>query len=204
LPETDHARESREEWWYTMATHETHAIELIDDTRLNVASLLLEEVGSTRDVEISLATFPLDGDLTASDVHAQFRLTRLRSGLLAKGTIKGTVELECARCLNPYGQPFAESFTEQFRQTVDVRSGADIPPAKRMADDDDTDDEVGFTIDEAHQLDLAEMLRQWIVLALPMRPDCGEDCPGPPEMQNEPEAQVDSRFAELEHLLDDE
>jgi len=187
-----------------MAAHEAHAIALVDDTRLNVASLLLEEVGSTRDVEISLASFPLDHDLAASNVTARFRLTRLSDGLLAQGTVDGTVELECARCLNPYDQPFSEPFTEQFRQTVDVRSGADLPPAKRMSEDDDTDDELGFVIDEAHQLDLAEMLRQWIVLALPMRPDCGENCPGPPAMENEPETQVDSRFAALEHLLDDE
>jgi len=188
-----------------MTTHDTHAIELVDDTRLNVASLLLEDVGSTRDVTILLARFPLDQDLVASDVTARIRLTRLRSGLLAKGTVEGSVELECARCLNLYDQPFRESFTEQFRQTVDVRSGQDLGPAKRAAEDDDTDDdELGFIIDESHELDLSEMLRQWVLLSLPMRPDCGEACPGPPPVENEPESQVDARFAALEQLLESE
>ncbi len=186
-----------------MTTHETHAIELVDDTRLNVATLLMEEVGSTRDVTISLARFPLDQDLVASDVTARIRLTRLRSGLLAKGSVEGSVELECARCLNLYDQPFAESFTEQFRQTVDVRSGLDLGPAPR-ASANDADDELGFVIDESHELDLTEMLRQWILLSLPMRPDCGEACPGPPQVANEPESQVDARFAALEQLLESE
>lgn len=187
-----------------MTTHETQIIQLVDETRLNVASLLLEEVGSTRNIELSLSRFPLDQDLVARDVTGPIRLTRLRTGLLARGTVEGSVELECARCLNLYDQPFKESFSEQFRQTVDVRSGHEIGPAQRASDDDDTDDEAGFSIDEAHELDLSEMLRQWILLALPMRPDCGEQCPGPPEMETEPEEQVDDRFAALGKLLDDE
>ena len=186
-----------------MTPEQTQTIELRDDTRLNAASLLLEGVGNTRDVEITLAAFPLDDELVARDVVAKLRLTRLRSGLLAKGTVEGTVELECARCLRPYQQPFAESFSEQFRQSVDVRSGADLAPTAR-ASDDDSDDEAGFTIDEAHQLDLGEMLRQWVLLGLPMRPDCGADCPGPPAMEQDAESQVDSRLAALEQLLNDE
>ena len=187
-----------------MTLEHTPAIELIDDTRLNVASLLLEGVGSTRDVVIHLSQLPLDGDLVARDVVSRMRLTRLRSALLARGTVEGSVELECARCLRPYEQPFAESFTEQFRQSVDVRSGAELGAAAHTDDDADSDDDAGFTIDEAHQLELAEMLRQWILLGLPMRPDCGADCPGPPAMAQETESQVDSRFAALEQLLNDE
>ena len=106
-----------------MTSEHSQAIELIDDTRLNVASLLLEGVGSTRDVVIQLWRFPLDSDLVAHDVVSRMRLTRLRSALLAQGVVEGSVELECARCLRPYEQPFTESFTEQFRQSVDVRSG---------------------------------------------------------------------------------
>jgi uncharacterized protein len=187
-----------------MTSEHSQAIELIDDTRLNAASLLLEGVGSTRDVVIHLSRFPLDSDLVAHDVVSRMRLTRLRSALLAQGIVEGSVELECARCLRPYEQPFAESFTEQFRQSVDVRSGADLGQAAHDDDDDDSDDDAGFTIDEAHQLELGEMLRQWILLGLPMRPDCGAECPGPPAMAQEAESQVDSRFAALEQLLNDE
>ena len=38
-------------------------IHLHDETRLNVASLLMEDVGARRDVDIELASFPLDEDL---------------------------------------------------------------------------------------------------------------------------------------------
>lgn len=193
------------EGWYFMATDRTDAIKLINDTRLNVASLLMEDVGSTRELVLTLTSFPLDDEFVASSVLGQFRLTRLRSGVLVTGSVSGDVELECSRCLNLYDQPFSTTLTEQFRQTVDVRSGSGITPARKQPDgQDEDDDELGFEIDDAHEMDLTEMLRQHVLLALPMRPDCGEQCPGPPEIPNEPEAQTDSRFAALEELLDDE
>ena len=57
---------------------------------------------------------------------------------------------------------------------------------------------------DAHELDLTELLRQWIVLALPMTPTCGPDCPGPQEIDNGDEEAVDNRFAALQQLLDNE
>lgn len=188
-----------------MTTGKQESIELVNDTGLNVASLLLEDVGSTRNLHLTLTSFPLDEELVASNVLGAFRLTRLRAGILASGKLTGTVELECSRCLNLYEQSFSTQLTEQFRQTVDVRSGAGVTPSVRKeqpaADDDD---EIGFEINDAHEIDLTELLRQNILLSLPMRPDCGDACPGPPDVDNGPDADVDARFAALQDLLDDE
>lgn len=187
-----------------MAAENLDAIQLVDDTQLNVASLLMEDVGSTRELSLTLHSFQLADDLTAEQVLGQIRLTRIRSGILASGSLNGVVELECARCLNRYDQPFRTRLTEQFRQTVDIRSGAGMArPHSVDEDEDGLDDEPGFEINDAHEIDLTELLRQNILLALPMRPDCGEQCPGPPEIDNGPESPYDSRFAALEQLLDD-
>lgn len=203
-PETERIRKGYGGWSIIMTHVKSDTITLVNDTRLNVASLLLEEVGSTREIALTHTSLQLDHDLVASSVIANVNLTRLEDGLLAKGSIHGTVELECARCLNLYEQPFKTRFTEQYRQTVDVRSGSGDSHPRATTENQNEDDELNFEIDDAHELDLAEMLRQNILLILPMRPDCGEGCPGPPEIQNEPEAQIDSRFAALEQLLDDE
>lgn len=178
-------------------------IHLYDETRLNVASLLLEDTGARRDVRIELSHFPLDDDLAATETTGEIRFTRIRSGVLAQGQVEGVVELECARCLREYDQPFRTSFTEEFHQTVDVRNGAGVTPPRANKDGDD-DDDIGFEINDAHELDMTELLRQWILLELPMRPDCGYECPGPPEIENGPDDGIDSRFAELQKLLEDE
>lgn len=179
-------------------------IQLRDETQLNVASLLMEDVGARRDVDISLASFPLDEDLVARDTAGEIRLTRIRSGILAQGQVSGVVTLECARCLQEYDQPFRTSFAEEFHQTVDVRNGGGVTPPRGQSVRADDDDEIAFEINDSHEMDMTELLRQWILLELPMRPDCGEACPGPPAMANDPEAEVDSRFAALEQLLDED
>lgn len=179
-------------------------IHLRDETQLNVASLLKEDVGARRDVIIELATFPLDEDLVATDMTGEIRLIRIQSGILAQGQVSGKVELECARCLREYDQTFRTDFAEEFHQTVDVRNGAGVTPPRGQQVVTDDDDEIAFEINDAHEMDMTELFRQWILLELPMRPDCGAECPGPPAMATDPESEVDSRFAALEQLLDED
>lgn len=176
-------------------------ITLYDDLVLKVSSLLLEDIGSHRTVKVELASFPLDEQLIARNVSATIRLTRLDTGVLAQGSASGSVEMECVRCLNLYDQPFSVRFTEQFRQTAEIHRG------NTTRDEDDWDEgesELAFEINDAHELDLTELLRQWIVLALPMTPICGPDCPGPQPIDNGDEVAVDDRFAALQQLLDNE
>lgn len=186
-----------------MATEEDRTIDLLDETRLNVASLLMEPVGNMRDVHIELASLPLDDGLVADQVAALARLTRLKDGILVVGDVTAVVPLECATCLAEYNQQINERFSESFRQLVDVRSGAALP-AESGDEDGETDDEPAFTIDESHELDLGEAIRQWIVLAIPMQPSCGPDCPGPLFHATGEDEEADNRFASLASLLDDE
>ena len=186
-----------------MTTDERRAATLHGDTRVNVASLLQEPVGSTREIGIQLDALHLDDGLTARDVRAEARLTRLKDAILVSAKFQAVVPLECATCLAEFDQPVSKSFSEPFRQTVDVRTGATLPEASNGADAE-RDDEPAFTIDESHELDLAEALRQWIVLAIPMQPSCGPDCPGPPPGAAGDDEAIDDRFARLAILLDDE
>jgi uncharacterized protein len=172
-------------------------MDLHNETVVNVAALLKEGVGATRSYELSLDRFPLDADLAAEAVFGDLRLTRLTDEIIASVHAEGVVTLECQRCLNLYSQPFETDFDEEFRETVDVRTGAGLDTAR-----DDEDER--FTINQNHELDIAEPLRQEILVALPMRPTCGADCPGPDVLESgDDEAIADDRFAALARLLDD-
>lgn len=167
---------------------------LDNDTIVNVAQLLKQPVGAARTVDVHLDEFALDHDLTARDVNGAIRLTRIASGILAGGRLSGVAALECVRCLTEFDQPFISEFDAEFRPSVDVRTGE----ALSLPEDSEL-----FVIDNNHQLDLGEVLRQTIILALPMRPVCGELCPGfLPEFPSEGEA-VDERLAALRALLDE-
>ena len=185
-----------------MATDSGQQRELRNDTAVNVVGLLKGQTGATRSYQLLLDTFEADGETIARDIDGDVRLTRLRDAIIARVSAAGVVRMICARCLREYDQPFEVEFDEEYRQTVDVHTGFDLggEPA---------DDELVSRIDENHELDLREPLRQEILVALPMRPDCGPDCPGPDvlEVGGEDEASddaVDERLAALANLLADD
>jgi len=173
-------------------------MELKNDTIINVAQLMKEDIGAARKVRVALDWFALDQDLMAKDVTADLRMTRITYGILASGQVAGTAMVECVRCLELYEQPFAADFDQEYRPTIDVRSGVAL-------DQPAADEELGV-IDAAHELDLAEPMRQVAILDLPIKPVCREDCAGLEQDDAGEDEAVDRRLGVLSQLLaaDDE
>jgi uncharacterized protein len=185
-----------------MATDGGQQRELRNDTAVNVVGLLKGQTGATRSYRLLLDTFEADGETIARDIVGDVRLTRLRDAVIARVSAAGVAPMICARCLREYDQPFEIEFDEEYRQTVDVHTGFDLGG-------EPVDDELVSRIDENHELDLREPLRQEILVALPMRPDCGAECPGPDllEVGGDDDAgddRVDERLAALASLLGDD
>lgn len=181
---------------------QNHYWELQNDTAVNVAGLLKSQIGATRSYRLHLDRFEADGETIAKDVDGEVRLTRLGDGVMATMKMKGVAPLECVACLREYDQPFASEFDEEFVQTVDVRTGTGLG-----IDLNDDDGGERSRIDENHEIDLREPLRQEILVALPMRPICGPDCPGPDvpaEYVGSNDDFIDERLAALASLLGDE
>ena len=185
-----------------MATEDGQQRDLRNDTAVNVVGLLKGQTGATRSYRLLLDTFEADGETIARDISGDVRLTRLRDAIIASVSAAGVVPMICARCLREYDQPFEVDFDEEYRQTVDVRTGFDLVG-------EPIEEDLVSRIDENHELDLREPLRQEILVALPMRPDCGSECPGPDllEVGGEDGASddpVDERLAALANLLADD
>jgi uncharacterized protein len=173
----------------------TGQIELVNDTVINVAALLRELTGATRAYRFRLDRFRLDDDLDAVDVRGTVRLTRLSDAIMVTVKAGASVELECQRCLNQYMQPVEVTFEEQFRVAYDVRSGAAVESEIEGLDERPE-------VTENHELDFSEPMRQEIIVELPMRPVCGDDCPGPPEFGNDDVVDERVGFGVLASLLE--
>jgi len=134
----------------------------------NVAQLLKEPVGSTRDYELDE---PVDiaGNEVGGQVKGKVRLTRTNRGILVRGTVNTGVEVTCSRCLNRFRCPLTFTIEEEYFPVIEVSSGAPLSPP---------DEPGSFIIDEHHVLDLTEAIRQYALLAMPMKPLCREDCTG--------------------------
>ena len=170
---------------------------LINDTAINVVGLLQSEIGDHREYAFRLDSISLGDELVARHVAGDIRLTRLRDRILANVDAAADVNLECVRCLRTYTQPARAEIAEEYWQTVDVRTGFIVNPEEAVVEEEER-----FTIDDNHELDLQEALRQHLVLALPMKPDCGDLCPGPPGMVTDNDNTTDDRFAALADLLE--
>lgn len=102
-----------------------------------------------------LASVPA-GAAVALDV----RFEAVTEGVLATGSAIVPLSGECARCLDPLASTVEVSFQELYRYELD--------PA---GDDEDL-------ILDGDKLDLEQVFRDAVVLALPLSPLCRDDCPG--------------------------
>ncbi|MGW1885351.1 YceD family protein [Streptomyces sp. NPDC001970] len=106
-------------------------------------------------------------------VELELRLESVMEGVLVTGTARATVEGECVRCLEPLRQEVAADFQEMFSYPdADDRGRPKAEPV-----DDAEDDEDRLFLEDG-LLGLEPVLRDAVVLALPMQPVCREDCAG--------------------------
>ncbi|MGW1622044.1 YceD family protein [Streptomyces sp. NPDC002172] len=106
-------------------------------------------------------------------VELELRLESVMEGVLVTGTARAQAEGECVRCLEPVGQELEADFQELFSYPdADDRGRVIAEPG-----DDAEDDEDRFFIEDG-LFDLEPVLRDAVVLALPMQPVCQDDCLG--------------------------
>jgi DUF177 domain-containing protein len=121
--------------------------------------------GSMRTLELTVPAPPdlgieLLGVREGSPVQVRLRLEAVVEGVLATGGAHVSLVGECARCLDPIEDALDVDLQELY---VYPESDAGEDEASRM---------------QGELLDLEPVLRDSVVLALPFRPTCAEDCPG--------------------------
>lgn len=107
-----------------------------------------------------------DGPAT---VQAELHLGRSGHGVLVTGSFSGDVPLVCSRCLEPF------QFQVEDRFDLYCEPGAASPPEEEH---ELTDDELDVTYLEEGRINTDHLLRESILLSLPVQPLCHEDCRG--------------------------
>ncbi|MCS7252735.1 MAG: DUF177 domain-containing protein [Armatimonadota bacterium] len=141
-------------------------------------------------------------DREGVDVEVNGDVTARNDGrmIIVHGTVSGTVVLRCSRCLKP-----TECLVEtEFEAECEVRNFF----AMAEGNYEGLDEEVTSIFDES-TVDVTELTRQALILALPLQPLCSADCKGIcpvcgadlNEGQCSCEPPKDPRWAKLEELL---
>ncbi|GAA3994623.1 DUF177 domain-containing protein [Streptomyces sp. NBC_01352] len=130
---------------------------------------LTREIDAPKDLGIQEVIGVPEG----APMKLELRLESVMEGVLVTGTVRATAKGECVRCLEPLELALEADFQEMFSYPdADDRGRPKAEPA------DDAEDDEDMLFIEDGLFDLEPVLRDAVVLALPMQPVCREDCPG--------------------------
>lgn len=160
---------------------------------INVGFIASEGAGYSHEFTFDLPKLDLAADLHLVNATGMARFTRTSLGLLADVQFSGSIQSECVRCLIDTDVHLSTKFTElyAFNKGSEMDSGLMIP-----------DDRL---------IDLAPLVREYILLDRPSNPLCKPDCLGlcpncGKNLNDTPhthdEDKIDPRFSALKDLLD--
>ena len=134
--------------------------------QINVAQLLKEPMGSAKGLTFE-DVVPMEYEKVK--VSGKVSMLRLDCSILVTGVVEAILCLTCSRCLQEFHRILPLKFEEEFFPTIDILTGLTV---------ENTVESNGFTISENHVIDLEEVILQYLILNLPMKPLCQTDCPG--------------------------
>lgn len=163
--------------------------------QLQIGHIVHQNIGYQRDYFFDIPALCIDSDLDLTNLDGRVRVTRAPQGLLIEIKMKALTALECDRCLRKYLQPISFESTELY-----AFSETDVT-------------ETGYLFPEDGNIDLEPIVREEMLLSVPIKYLCRQDCSGlcpicGVNLNNSTcdhdEISIDPRLAGLKSLLIDE
>jgi uncharacterized protein len=128
-----------------------------------------ELVASAKDLDIHIEDYSLDDDIRViCQVHRDGNVA------IVKGEAIAPVKVNCSRCLEPYVMEVSGTFTLVVRQ---MPVGEPVP--QLSPEEEELDEERLLYVEhDVAALDIINYVRDAVILAMPLKPVCREDCRG--------------------------
>lgn len=127
---------------------------------MNVGFLINQPVGASRDVHFDFPELLLKPDFAVRAARGVARLGKTPQGILVQADFTATTTAECVRCLAPFDQPLHTEFKELFAFSSRSVSESEL------------------ILPEDGNIDLEPLLREYLLVEVPISPLCREDCKG--------------------------
>jgi uncharacterized protein len=147
--------------------------------RIDVADLL-SHPGARREVVLETELSDLAGSAArvVGPIHLDMGLERIPEGIVVRGTLRAHWRADCSICLRELDREIVLHADELFEPTP--VEGETYPLL-------------------GHELDLEQLVRDTVLLELPLAPHCDEPCEAAPAASDSDE-DVDPRWAVLSEL----
>jgi uncharacterized protein len=112
----------------------------------------------------------LNNSLTADIAHVVLKIFRLKKMVLIEGTINIDISLKCSRCCGDFVLPLQN-----------ITFSDELNPAQEMSQEDEqelTNEEMDLSYYANDEIDLQELIKEQVMLSVPMKPVCSENCKG--------------------------
>jgi len=110
---------------------------------------------------------PTEGLDISPRVEGQLQILVSGKDYFLLGTIIGVMRVQCSRCLADF------SVQKQIDVNMVIRRGAE-----KLSEKESDEPEKDLVYIEGPEIELAEIILQELLLEVPMKPLCKEDCPG--------------------------
>ena len=134
----------------------------------NLAQLLMEPIGSTRDYDVDESFTGPEGGTDRA--QGWVRVIRTHQGVLVRANLETQVRLTCSRCVNRFEYSSLLTMEEESFPTLDPVTGRKTEPLEENEGD--------IYLDDQHVLDMSEVIRQYVLTGIPIKPLCRKECPG--------------------------
>ena len=128
--------------------------------RINVGFLLNAPISTSREINFDLPSIKIGDDLDLKSLQGKVNLTRTPKGILVEADFSAGMFVECVRCLEEYDQRLHTVFSELY------------------AFHDNSVTESGLIVPEDANIDLLTVLREYLLIEVPIKLICKEDCKG--------------------------
>jgi uncharacterized protein len=161
--------------------------------RLNVGFLLNQPVGYSRDFLFDVPNINLTEDLEINNLSGSAQITRTSQGLLVQVKMHATHLSECVRCLIQFDQALNSDFTELYAFSKNSVTESEL------------------ILPEDGYIDLYPLVREFMLLEVPISSICRPDCLGlcqicgnnlNEEQCEHDQESIDPRLAKLKSLLE--
>ena len=128
--------------------------------RINIGFLQNQPVGTSREIHFETPDFKMADEYDPSELRGLIRISRTPQGVLSQGVFHTNIKAECVRCLDEFIQPLRVEFTELFSYHSHPTTDATM------------------VIPEDGNVDFAPLVREFLILEVPIKLLCKEDCRG--------------------------
>jgi len=153
-----------------------------------------EPVKVDTEINSSIMNLPKEEVSNSSTFKLHIEVTKKPIGYGLKGNVKGEVELTCSRCNKKFMYQIDRDFEYKLLPTAEI-TGGEIKSS-----------ELDVKFSDSDILDLAEVVEEQIILDLPVKPLCDDNCQVPwEESSDESDSSKevkDKRWEKLKALKD--